>query len=123
MKNLKRIGTIIFALPFGIFGISHLMMANNMKGMIPSYIPGGIFWIYLTGIAMLAACIALIINKKVKLTGLLLAAYLLVMILTMHLPMLTNPNPQMAQMAVMETLKDLALLGASLLIAGTASEK
>ncbi|HVA98227.1 MAG TPA: DoxX family protein, partial [Bacteroidia bacterium] len=70
----------------------------------------------------LAACVSIIINKWIKLSSILLATFLLIMILIMHLPMISNPNPQMAQMAVMGALKDLALLGAALFIAGTYSE-
>ena len=36
MNNLDKIGKILFALPFGIFGIFHFMGADNMAGMIPS---------------------------------------------------------------------------------------
>lgn len=34
---------IIYAIPFAIFGLMHFMKGGDMAGMVPSFIPGGIF--------------------------------------------------------------------------------
>ncbi len=68
MNNLKNVGRIVFAIPFAIFGLMHLMMANNMAGMVPTYVPGGVFWVYLTGLALVAATISIISKKQILLS-------------------------------------------------------
>lgn len=119
MKDkLQKIGTIIFALPFGIFGLMHLMMANNMTGMVPSFVPGGVFWVYVTGLALVAAAVSIISKKQIYLATLLLAGLLAAFILTIHIPGLMGGN----QMSMAGMLKDLGLLGGSLLIAGLNSD-
>ncbi|MBW8050502.1 MAG: DoxX family protein [Cytophagales bacterium] len=110
------VARIIFALPFGIFGVMHFMGAKDMGGMVPSFIPGGVFWIYLTGAALVAACISIIIQKMAKLSCLLLALMLLLFILTMHIPGLMNEMTM--QMSMMSLLKDMALMGGALTYAG-----
>ncbi|MBC8193929.1 MAG: DoxX family protein, partial [FCB group bacterium] len=40
MKNLKSIGRYLFTVPFALFGLMHLMMANDMAGLVPSWLPG-----------------------------------------------------------------------------------
>lgn len=113
-KFLALISKIIFAVPFLCFGIFHLMKAKGMAGMVPDFLPFHLFWVIITGLCLIAAAFSLIINKYVKLAMFLLAVFLLVMILFMHLPAINNP-----QYEPMGLLKDLALLGAALYIAAT----
>lgn len=110
---------VLFALPFAVFGLLHLMNANAMAGMVP--VPGGVFWIYFTGIALIAGAVGLITKKLGALAALGLAALMIVFVLAVHLPGLGNP--QMAQMAMMGLLKDTALAGAALTWAGVLARK
>ncbi|MGF1669398.1 MAG: DoxX family protein [Balneolaceae bacterium] len=102
----------LYAIPFGIFGLMHFMAAGDMAGMVP--LPGGIFWVYLTGAALIAASVSFIIEKQTRLAGLLLALMLAIFAFTIHLPSLMGGD----QMAMSSMLKDLALAGAALFIAG-----
>ncbi len=118
MKNsLGLIGKILFCIPFLAFGLMHLTKANDMAGMVPSMFPGGVIWIYITGLAELLAVISILSGKQTRLACLLLAALLLIFVLTMHLPGLSNPDMMMQQMAMAGMLKDLGLAGAALIIA------
>lgn len=110
----SNIGRWLFALPFIVFGLFHFMNASAMAGMVPGFIPGGVFWIYLTGIAFFAASISFIIEKKVRLAGQLLAILLLIFVLTIHLPAVIGGD----QNAMTQLLKDTAMAGGALLLAG-----
>ena len=46
MNNLINVGRILFALPFAVFGLMHFMAGGDMAGMVPSWGPGGGFWVY-----------------------------------------------------------------------------
>ena len=107
---------IIYAIPFAIFGLMHFMKGGDMAGMVPSFIPGGIFWVYLVGLALIAAAVAIIIQKHGRLACLLLALMLLIFILTMHIPMAMEEATR--QMAMSSLLKDFGLMGGALLCAG-----
>lgn len=114
MKHLKTIARIIFGLPFLMFGINHFRYADGMGAMVPSFIPGGVFWIYLTGAALIAASISIITTKMIRISTLLLALMLLIFVLTMHLPGLGDPEH--GAMAMISLLKDLSLMGAALFV-------
>lgn len=110
-----KVARHIFALPFGIFGLMHFVFGAGMAGMVPAYLPGGVFWVYLTGLAMIAACAAMITGKQIRLATTLLALLLLIYVLTIHIPGLASGN----QMAMSSMLKDLSLLGGALLVGAT----
>ncbi|MDP8205087.1 MAG: hypothetical protein P9L92_00345 [Candidatus Electryonea clarkiae] len=117
MKTLTGTAArIIYSVPLGIFGIMHFMAGHEMTGMVPAFMPGKIFWVYLTGIALIAATISIITKKHIKLASLLLALMLMIFVLTMHVPGLMNPD--MMQMAMVSLLKDISLIGGALIIAG-----
>ncbi|ELR71038.1 hypothetical protein C900_03168 [Fulvivirga imtechensis AK7] len=108
------IGKYLYAIPFLLFGAFHFINGQQMAGMVPSWIPGGIFWIYLTGAGLIAASISIIIQKKASLATLLLAAMLLIFVLTIHLPAAIGGD----QNAMTSLLKDTALAGAALFMSG-----
>ncbi|MGM0738857.1 MAG: DoxX family protein [Bacteroidota bacterium] len=117
-KNLTlNIGKYLFAIPFLVFGIFHFMNAQNMAGMVPGFIPGGVFWVYLTGVALIAASVSVLIKQQVVLAMQLLALMLIIFVLTIHLPATINDMNNASNL-----LKDLALSGGALLLAAHASE-
>lgn len=115
------LGRILLALPFLILGVMHFPGADNMTGMVPAWIPGGVFWVYFTGVANIAAGVAFITGKQARLAGLLTALMMIVFILTIHVPGMSNP--QMAQFSLISILKDLGLAGGALLMAHLADSK
>ena len=109
MDIITKQGKLLFALPFSVFGIMHLMMGAIMAGMVPSFIPGGVLWVYLTGIAMIAAPVAILMNKMAKLASFLLGVMLLIFALSIHLVAVLGGD----KMSMGNLLKDLALAGAA----------
>ena len=110
--NISKIGKYLYAIPMVIFGMFHFLNASAMAGMVP--IPGGVFWIYLTGLSLILAGVSIIIQKLDDWSSFLLAILLLVFVLTMHLPGVLAGG-EMAQMYMTNLLKDLALAGGALI--------
>ena len=121
MKHLTTIGRILFALPFGILGLNHFFMNSYYIGIVSSFIPGGGFIVIITGLALIAACISIVAKKFVQISCLLLALLLLIFICTIHIPGLFDQAT--ATIAMIELLKDTALMGGALVIAGFYAEK
>lgn len=109
----SKIGRYMYALPFGVFGLYHFMNAGQMAGMVP--IPGGQVWVYLTGAAMLAACVSIVIEKKTRLACILLGALLLIYVLSIHIPAIVGGS---LQPSMTNLLKDFALAGGAWYLAG-----
>jgi uncharacterized membrane protein len=115
MKTLTTsVARVLFAFPFAVFGLFHLANARAMAAMVP--VPGGVFWIYLTGAALVLGSAGLITKRLGQWAGLGLAALMLTFVASVHLPNLGNP--EMQQMAVSGLLKDLALAGGALTWSG-----
>jgi putative oxidoreductase len=119
MNNVVyRIGTIVFAIVVGFFGVSHILNATSMAAMVPSYLPSPIVWVYISGAALLLAAIAIIINVQSKLAGYLLVVLLAIIIATIHLPGLKNNTNTASKMdSMINILKDLAMIAGALMVA------
>jgi len=114
-----KLPRLLFSLPFIILGAMHFVNAPAMSGLVPTFLPGAIFWVYLTGGCLVAAGISLNIGKKDALAMRLLAVLLITFALTVFLPMLLAGNP----LALSSLLKDLGLAGAALFFAEHAVDK
>jgi uncharacterized membrane protein YphA (DoxX/SURF4 family) len=121
MKKLTTVGRILFAIPFALFGINHFLMLDYYLGMLTSFVPLGAYTIVLTGIMLIAASISIITKILVKFSTLLLAGLLFIFIITIHIPhMFTDADKTIT---IIGLLKDISLLGGSLMIAGIYSEE
>lgn len=111
----------MFAVPFALFGINHFLMLDYYLGILTSFVPLGAYTIILTGIMLIVASISIITKVLVKFSTLLLAILLFIFIITIHIPHLyTDANKTITIIAL---LKDISLLGGSLMIAGIYSEE
>lgn len=121
-SSISRVGIILYALVIGFFGVSHFLHALSMAGAVPSFIPGGIFWVYLTGAALIAAALSFLTGKKTRLAGILLAIFLLLVVLTIHVPALIHaPDESASRIPLTMLIKDTGLAAAALIIAGKGS--
>ncbi len=113
MKSLSNsIIRILFAIPFLVLGISHIIAAEQMTGLVPSFLPWPTVWVYISGIALIASALSIILNKQAILASVLLAVLLLLFIVTIWLPKVANGD----QMAMSSLLKDLGLMAGAILI-------
>jgi uncharacterized membrane protein YphA (DoxX/SURF4 family) len=118
MDALSKAGRHIFALPLIMFGVSHFTKADRMVAMVP--VPGGVFWVYFTGIALLAGAIGIVTNFKGlgPLAAFLTGVLVLVFAFTVHLPHLINaPDEAARTMPMISLLKDIGLAGGAWAIA------
>jgi len=116
MNALSTIGRILYALPFAVFGINHFIMKDFYLGELTSFIPFGGYMILLTGVILILTSISIITRKYIKVSTLTLAGLLLLFIATIHIPQLFDADKHM--IALIALLKDVSLLGGSLMIAG-----
>jgi uncharacterized membrane protein len=56
--TLFRIGLVLYALVIGFFGVNHFLNGTGFQNTIPSFLPYHIFWVYLTGVALIAAAVS-----------------------------------------------------------------
>ena len=112
MNGLLNLGKYLYAVPFAVFGIMHLMSANEMAAMAP----GGVAMVYFTGVALLAASVSMLIGKMDKLAATLLGLMLLLFIIPHAQAMAADP------MEMGNILKNLSLAGAAWMYASMAAK-
>jgi putative oxidoreductase len=117
--SIYRVGIVLYALVIGFFGVNHFLNGTGFQNTIPGIIPYHIFWVYLTGAALIAAAISFLINRKTKMAGLFLAVFLIIIVLTIHLPALIRAEGSpVVSIALTNLVKDTGLAAAALMIAG-----
>ncbi len=107
MKILGFIGKLMFIVPMAYFGFDHLGDANAKASSVPDFLPMSVLWVYLTGMGLVLASIAIIVGKKARLAAQLLGLMLLLFAIMVHLPAgLAGNNSE-----TLVFFKDLALAG------------
>lgn len=84
--------------------------------VVPAYMPAKVIWVYLSGAGLIAATVSMLIGKYDKLATTLLAVFLLLLVVMVHLPGAMS-GTEAAQASVSMLLKDLSLAGASMMYA------
>ena len=118
MDAILKAGRFLFALPMLFFGIAHFMSANDMAAMAPF---GGVAIVYITGLALIAAAVAIMIRKMDKLAAVLLGVFLILTALLVHGAAMAGEGPG-SEMAMISMLKDLALAGGAFMYAQMAKD-
>jgi len=96
-------------------------MMDYYVGMLTSFIPLGAYTIILTGIMLIVASISIISKKFVKFSTIMLAILLFIFIVTIHIPHLLSDADKTVTLIAL--LKDISLMGGSIMIAGIYSEE
>ena len=121
---VSRFAIYMLALVMIIFGIQHFLHPRDLVNYVPDYLPGGIIWVYFVGAAFILVAIAFITNRMVKAAAYLLAAILIIFVLTLHLPnYLNSGDKELKQSALISILKDTAIACFALYIAAGAHEQ
>ena len=86
MNTILNIGRWLFPVSFLLYVGLHFGKADTGADFVPDFLPWPYFWNYFTGICILAFIISAILRKWDKLAYALMALYVLLMALLVHLP-------------------------------------
>lgn len=75
-----------FAALLIVFGVEQLFNLDFLTAKVPEYFPLRIFWVYLTGIAMIVTGASVFINKRTRTAAIALGMFLLVLNLLRYAP-------------------------------------
>jgi putative oxidoreductase len=118
---LSRFAIFLLAIVLIVFGIEHFVHPRNMLIYVPTWIPGGLTWVYIVGAACILVAVSFVLNQMVRVTAYLLALLLFSFVFCVHLPnYLNTADPEYRQLAFLNVLKDTALAAFALYIASNA---
>lgn len=118
---ISRIAIYLLSVVLFAFGIFHFLHPRDLLVYVPSFMPGGIIWVKFVGAAFILVAISFFTNRMVKVAGYVLAVLLIIFILSIHIPNYLNAGgKEERQMALINLLKDTAIVGFALHIAAGA---
>jgi uncharacterized membrane protein YphA (DoxX/SURF4 family) len=86
IERLALYGKYFFGVMLIIFGIDHFVYIEFVKPLVPSWIPGPLFWSYFAGVALIGAGLAILLNFKPAVISILLATMLFIWLIILHIP-------------------------------------
>jgi uncharacterized membrane protein YphA (DoxX/SURF4 family) len=116
--KLVPFGSILFAIPIITFGILHLLYAKDVSTLVPSWIPGSVFWTYFAGIALLGSGIAIILKIRPGMMATLLGTMIFSWFIILHIPRVINAPVTDLEGEVTSAFLALAYSGIAFVIAG-----
>lgn len=93
VAQLIPAGRIFFSITMIIFGIDHFLYTDFVATLVPSWIPGSLFWTYFAAIALTASGLAIIFKIKTSLIATLLGIMIFLWMILLHIPRaIADPN-------------------------------
>jgi uncharacterized membrane protein YphA (DoxX/SURF4 family) len=122
LSNLMPLGKILFSITIISFGVDHFLYAKEAADYVPSWVPCHLFFMYVTGTALLASGFALILNIWSRLAAALLGIMIFTWFAVLHIPrVVTSPAAYMGS-EVTSAFIALAYCGTAFVIAGIAKK-
>ena len=84
--RIAALAPLSFAIPLAMFGAEHLSSPLALLGVVPMYMPGRMFWVYLVGMALIASSLSIATWRLVRWSGLLVGAMMFLFVAMLHLP-------------------------------------
>ncbi len=89
---LDRAARFFFGVPLVVSGVMHFVGAETLDPLVP--IPPARFWVYVTGVALFGAGVAIVAGRRVVLAAATAGVLMLLFAYTVHLPMLITGHPE-----------------------------
>jgi uncharacterized membrane protein len=85
-EKIMPFGRLFLAIPMGVFGTEHLTNAADIANIVPRWMPAHTFWVYLVGIALIAAALSITVKIPSRLAATLLRIMLCLFVALIHIP-------------------------------------
>jgi uncharacterized membrane protein len=97
IDKVMPFGRLCFAIPLAVFGTEHFTDTTDIATMVPSWIPMHTFWVYLVGVALIAAALSIAVKVQARLAATLLGVMFFLFVVLMDIPAaVAEPNNRIA---------------------------
>ena len=111
------LGRWLFAISLVVCGTQHFLYAKFVATLVPSWIPGHLFWAYFVGAAFVAAALSIAIQNYAGLAATLLGLMFILWVFALHFPRVAaSPHDGNEWTSAFVAL---AMCGGSWVLAGT----
>jgi uncharacterized membrane protein len=85
-ERLRPLGPLFFAAFLILGGIQHFVYADFVTKLVPSWVPGPRYWVYFTGIALIAGGVGILLPKTARLAAAMSGIMILLWVVLLHVP-------------------------------------
>ena len=117
LEKIVALTNVCFAIPLAVFGTEHFCLGKAMIGLVPSYLPGRLFWIYFVGVALIVAALSIATKIQVRWSGLLFGIMMFLFVAMIHLPGAIRSGDRIIWTIV---IREMSFGGGGLVVAGVA---
>lgn len=86
LEKLIPLGRIFFSIMMIAFGLDHFYYADSVATLVPSWIPGHIFWTYFAAVALIGGGVAIFLKIKLKQVAILTGIMIFLWLIVLHIP-------------------------------------
>ncbi|QIP16635.1 hypothetical protein G8759_30340 [Spirosoma aureum] len=123
LEKIMPYGNLFFLYTMTSYGISHLIYAEFLVNTVPDWMANHLFWVNLTGIALTASGIAIMLGIRIRIIALLLSLMIFLWFWLVHVPgALSNPVANRGNLLA-SAFDALAYSGVALLIGLTMKQQ
>lgn len=119
LDKIMPFGRLFFAIPLVVFAAEHFTATRFIVQMVPSWIPGHLFWVLLVGVALIAAALGIVTKIYSQLAATLLGIMLFLFVALISVPRVIANSRDRFSWAVL--LRDLSFSGGAFAFAGRQS--
>ena len=117
LDRIVALTYLCFAIPLAIFGAEHFALGSSMIGLVPSYMPLRLFWIYFVGVALILTSLSIATRIQVHRSGLLFAIMMFLFVAMIHFPGAVKSGDRIIWTIV---IREMSFAGGGLVLAGIA---
>jgi len=85
-RTLRPLGPLFLGGFLLLGGIQHFVYADFVAQLVPAWIPGTRFWVYFTGVALIAGGVGIFLPKTRRLAALMSGIMMLLWVVLLHIP-------------------------------------
>jgi uncharacterized membrane protein YphA (DoxX/SURF4 family) len=123
LEKIMPYGNLFFLYTMTSYGISHIIYAPFLVNTVPEWIANHLFWVNLTGIALTASGIVIMLGIRIRVIALLLSLMIFLWFWLVHVPgALSNPVADRGNLLA-SAFDALAYSGVALLIGLTMKQQ
>jgi len=113
---------VCYGTPLAVFGALHFFGPQLVLAMVPKYMPGRLFWVYLVGCGLVAASLSIAARVAVRWSGLLVGIMMFLFVAMIYVArgVLVNPHNRILWTIV---FRESSFGGAGWVLAGNAMER
>jgi uncharacterized membrane protein len=115
--KILALGPLFYALPMAVFASQHFTETKSVATLVPSWLPGHIFWTYFIGTSIIAASVSMVAKIQARLAAILLGVLFILFELFLHIPGIMSDSKNVIEWSI--ALRDLAFGGGALAFAAT----